>query len=92
MEVFMKNQDLLIEVKKLNKQFIDYKDKTKQIIYETCDNIDKIFVKKDLKSKSNLAILSIYDALFLYLFHRDVYNREFGNNNFIFNSKYNIIK
>ena len=90
MKIFMNNQDFLTEVKKLNKQFIDYKDNTKQIIYEICSNIDKIIIKKDLKSKSNLAILSIYDALFLYLFHRDVYNREFGNNNFIFNSKFKI--
>ena len=89
-KVFMHNENFLKEVKKLNKQFIDFKDNTKQIIYETCDNIEKLIVKRDLISKSNLAILSIYDALFLYLFHRDVYNREFGNNNFIFNSKYKI--
>ena len=37
------------------------------------------------KSKSNFAIMSIYDALFLYLFHREVYNKEFPNNSFIFN-------
>ena len=89
-KVFMHNENFLKEVKKLNKQFIDFKDNTKQIIYETCDNIEKLIVKRDLISKSNLAILSIYDALFLYLFHRDVYNRVFGYNNFIFNSKYKI--
>ena len=88
MKVFLNNQDFLIEVKKLNKEFKDYKDITKYIIYEFNDNIDKIIIKKDLMSKSNLAVLSIYDALFLYFFHRDVYNRELGNINFLFNSKF----
>ena len=88
MKVFLNNQDFLKEVKKLNKEFKDYKDITKYIIYEFNDNIDKIILKKDLMSKSNLAVLSIYDALFLYFFHRDVYNREFGNIHFLFNSKF----
>ena len=84
MKIFLNNQDYLIEVRKLNKQFKDYQDITKHIIYDFNDNIDKIIVKKDIMSKSNLAVLSIYDALFLYCFHREVYNKEFGNNNFIF--------
>ena len=86
-QIFIKNQDYLIEVRKLNKQFKDYQDITKFIIYEFNENIDKIIVKKDIMSKSNFAVLSIYDALFLYFFHREVYNKEFGNNNFIFNIK-----
>ena len=90
MKVFLSNQDYLIEVKKLNKEFKSYQDITKFIIYEFEENIDKIILKKNINSKSNLAVLSIYDALFFYLFHRDVYNREFGKNNFVFNSKSNI--
>ena len=90
MKVFLSNQDYLIEVKKLNKEFKSYQDLTKFIIYEFEENIDKIILKKNINSKSNLAVLSIYDALFFYLFHRDVYNREFGKNNFVFNSKSNI--
>ena len=87
-KVLMNNQDYLIEVKKLYKEFRDYKDITKFIIYEFNENIDKIIIKKDLLSKSNLAVLSIYETLFLFLFHRDVYNKEFGSNNFIFNPKF----
>ena len=87
-KVFLNNQDFLTEVKKLNNEFKDYKDITKYIIYEFNESIDKIIIKKDLMSKSNLAVLSIYDALFLYFFHRDVYNRELRNTNFLFNSKF----
>lgn len=85
-KVFLNNQDNLIEVKKLNKEFKQYQDLTKHLIYDFNDNIDKIILKKDIMSKSNLAVLSIYDILFLYFFQRDVYNREFGSNNFIFNN------
>ena len=85
MKIFLNNQDYLIEVKKYNKQYKDYKENTKFILYEFNQNIEKIILKKDIKSKSNLAILSIYDALFLYFFHRDIYNKEFPNNTFIFN-------
>ena len=86
-KIFLNNQDYLIEVKKLNREFKNYQDITKFIIYEFNENIDKIIMKKNMMSKSNLAVISIYDALFLYLFHREVYNKEFGNNNFIFNKK-----
>ena len=85
LKVFLNNQDYLIEVKKYNKQFKNYQEKTKFILYDFNQNIDKIILKKNIKSKSNLAVLSIYDALFLYFFHRDIYNKEFPNNNFIFN-------
>ena len=88
MKVILNNQDHLIGIKKLNKEFKDYQENTKFIIYDFNFNIDKILVKKDISLKSNLSVLSIYDALFLYLFHRDVYNREFGKDNFIFNSKF----
>ena len=88
MKVILNNQDHLIGIKKLNKEFKDYQENTKFIIYDFNSNIDKILVKKDISLKSNLSVLSIYDALFLYLFHRDVYNREFGKDNFIFNSKF----
>ena len=88
MKVILNNQDHLIGIKKLNKEFKDYQENTKFIIYDFNFNIDKILVKKDISLKSNLPVLSIYDALFLYLFHRDVYNREFGKDNFIFNSKF----
>ena len=88
MKVIFNNQDHLIGIKKLNKEFKDYQENTKFIIYDFNSNIDKILVKKDISLKSNLSVLSIYDALFLYLFHRDVYNREFGKDNFIFNSKF----
>ena len=84
-KVFLNNQDYLIEVKKYNKQFKNYQENTKFILYDFNQNIDKIILKKNIKSKSNLAVLSIYDALFLYFFHRDIYNKEFPNNNFIFN-------
>ena len=88
MKVILNNQDNLIDVKKLNKEFKEYEDITRHMIYDFNENIDKILVKKDIFYKSNLAVLSIYDALFLYLFHRDVYNREFGKNTFIFNPKF----
>ena len=84
-KVFLNNQDYLIEVKKYNKQFKNYQENTKFILYDFNQNIAKIILKKNIKSKSNLAVLSIYDALFLYFFHRDIYNKEFPNNNFIFN-------
>ena len=85
MKVFLNNQDYLIEVKKFNKQYKNFQENTKFILYEFNQNIDKIILKKNTKSKSNFAIMSIYDALFLYLFHREVYNKEFPNNSFIFN-------
>jgi hypothetical protein len=85
MKVFLNNQDYLIDVKKLNNQYKNYRENTKFILYEFNQNIDKIILKKNVKSKSNLAIISIYDALFLYFFHRDVYDKEFPNNTFIFN-------
>ena len=88
MKVILNNQDNLIDVKKLNKEFKEYEDITRHMIYDFNENIDEILVKKDIFYKSNLAVLSIYDALFLYLFHRDVYNREFGKNTFIFNPKF----
>ena len=84
-EVIMSNKDYLKGVKKLKKEFKEYQDLTKHLIYDFNSNIDKIILKRDLMSKSNLAVLNIYDALFLYLLHRDVYIKEFGNNNFIFN-------
>ena len=84
MKIFLNNQDYLIDVKKFNKQYKEYKENTKFILHEFNQNIDKIILKKNIKSKSNLAILSIYDALFLYFFHRDIYNKEFPNNIFIF--------
>ena len=83
-KIFLNNQDYLIEVKKFNRQYQEYKENTKFILFEFNQNIDKIILKKNIKSKSNLAILSIYDALFLYFFHRDIYNKEFPNNAFIF--------
>ena len=89
MKIFLNNQDYLIEVKKYNKQYKEFQENTKFILYEFNQNIDKILLKKNIKSKSNLAILSIYDALFLYFFHRDIYNKEFPNNNFIFNENKN---
>ena len=93
MKVFLNNQDYLIEVKKYNKQYKDFKENTKFILHEFNQNIDKIILKKNIKSKSNLAILSIYDALFLYFFHREIYNKEFPhNNNLIFNEKFKNIK
>ena len=85
LKIFLNNQDYLIDVKKLNKQYKNYKENTKFILYEFNQNIDKIILKKNVKSKSNLAIISIFDALYLYLFLRDVYNKEFPNNTFIFN-------
>ena len=85
LKIFLNNQDYLIDVKKLNKQYKNYKENTKFILYEFNQNIDKIILKKNVKSRSNLAIISIFDALYLYLFHRDVYNKEFPNNTFIFN-------
>jgi len=84
MKVFLNNQDYLKEVKKYNKQYKNFKENTKFILYEFNKNIDNIILKKNIKSKSNLAIISIFDALFLYFFHRDVYNKEFPNNSFIF--------
>ena len=92
MKVFLHNQDYLIDVKKLNNQYKNYRENTKFILYEFNQNIDKIILKKNIKSKSNLAILSIYDALFLYFFHRDVYNKEFPNDAFIFNQNQNLKK
>ena len=92
MKVFLNNQDYLIDVKKLNNQYKNYRENTKFILYEFNQNIDKIILKKNVKSKSNLAILSIYDALFLYFFHRDVYNKEFPNDAFIFNQNQNLKK
>jgi hypothetical protein len=89
-KVFLNNQDNLVEVKKLNKKFKEFQDITKHLIYDFNENIDKIILKKDIMSKSNLAVLSIYDILFLYFFQRDVYNREFGINNFIFNNNLKI--
>jgi len=85
LKIFLNNQDYLIDVKKLNKQYKNYKENTKFILYEFNQNIDKIILKKNVKSRSNLAIISIFDALYLYLFHSDVYNKEFPNNTFIFN-------
>ena len=85
LKIFLNNQDYLIDVKKLNKQYKNYKENTKFILYEFNQNIDKIILKKNVKSRSNLAIISIFDALYLYLFHRDIYNKEFPNNTFIFN-------
>ena len=79
LKIFLNNQDYLIDVKKLNKQYKNYKENTKFILYECNQNIDKIILKKNVKSKSNLAIISIFDALYLYLFHRDIYNKEFPN-------------
>ena len=90
MKVFLNNQDYLIDVKKLNNQYKNYRENTKFILYEFNQNIDKIILKKNIKSKSNLAIISIYDALFLYFFHRDVYNKEFPNDAFIFNQNQNL--
>ena len=92
MKVFLNNQDYLIDVKKLNNQYKNYRENTKFILYEFNQNIDKIILKKNVKSKSNLAIISIYDALFLYFFHRDVYNKEFPNDAFIFNQNQNLKK
>ena len=92
MKVFLNNQDYLIDVNKLNNQYKNYKENTKFILYEFNQNIDKIILKKNVKSKSNLAIISIYDALFLYFFHRDVYNKEFPNDAFIFNQNQNLKK
>ena len=92
MKVFLNNQDYLIDVKKLNNQYKNYKENTKFILYEFNQNIDKLILKKNVKSKSNLAIISIYDALFLYFFHRDVYNKEFPNGAFIFNQNQNLKK
>ena len=89
-KVFLNNQNNLVEVKKLNKKFKEFQDITKYLIYDFNENIDKIILKKDIMSKSNLAVLSIYDILFLYFFQRDVYNREFGINNFIFNNNLKI--
>ena len=89
-KVFLNNQDNLVEVKKLNKKFKEFQDITKYLIYDFNENIDKIILKKDIMSKSNLAVLSIYDILFLYFFQRDVYNREFGINNFLFNNNLKI--
>ena len=85
LKIFLNNQDYLIDVKKLNKQYKNYKENTKFILYEFNQNIDKIILKKNVKSRSNLAIISIFDALYLYLFHQDIYNKEFPNNTFIFN-------
>ena len=85
LKIFLNNQDYLIDVKKLNKQYKNYKENTKFILYEFNQNIDKIILKKNVKSRSNLAIISIFDALYLYLFHRDIYNKEFPDNTFIFN-------
>ena len=85
LKIFLNNQDYLIDVKKLNKQYKNYKENTKFILYEFNQNIDKIILKKNVKSRSNLAIISIFDALYLYLFHRDIYHKEFPNNTFIFN-------
>ena len=85
MKVFLNNQDYLKEVKKYNKQYKNFQENTKFILYEFNKNIDNIILKKNIKSKSNLAIISIFDALFLYFFHRDVYHKEFPNNSFIFN-------
>ena len=90
MKLFLNNQDYLIDVKKLNNQYKNYRENTKFILYEFNQNIDKISLKKNVKSKSNLAIISIYDALFLYFFHRDVYNKEFPNDAFIFNQNQNL--
>ena len=90
MKVFLHNQDYLIDIKKLNNQYKNYRENTKFILYEFNQNIDKIILKKNIKSKSNLAIISIYDALFLYFFHRDVYNKEFPNDAFIFNQNQNL--
>ena len=90
MKVFLNNQDYLIDVKKLNNQYKNYRENTKFILYEFNQNIDKLILKKNVKSKSNLAIISIYDALFLYFFHRDVYNKEFPNDKFIFNQNQNL--
>ena len=87
LKIFLNNQDYLIDVKKLNKKYKNYKENTKFILYEFNQNIDKIILKKNVKSRSNLAIISIFDALYLYLFHRDVYNKEFPNNNSLFYSK-----
>ena len=84
MKIFLNNQDYLKGVKKYNKQYKNFKENTKFILYEFNKNIDNIILKKNIKSKSNLAIISIFDALFLYFFHRDVYNKEFPNNSFIF--------
>ena len=84
MKIFLNNQDYLKGVKKYNKQYKNFKENTKFILYEFNKNIDNIILKKNNKSKSNLAIISIFDALFLYFFHRDVYNKEFPNNSFIF--------
>ena len=82
-KIFLNNQDYLIGVKKYNKQFKNYQDNTKFILYQFNQNIDKIIIKNNIKAKSNLGVISIYDALFLYFFHRDIYNKEFGNK-FIF--------
>ena len=82
-KIFLNNQDYLIGVKKYNKQFKSYQDNTKFILYQFNQNIDKIIIKNNIKAKSNLGVISIYDALFLYFFHRDIYNKEFGNK-FIF--------
>ena len=85
MKEVLNNQDYLVDVKKYNKQCKNYQENTKFILYEFNQNIDKIILKKNANSKSNFAILSIYDALFLYFFHRDIYNKEFPKDDFIFN-------
>ena len=85
LNVFLNKQDYLSEVRKYNREFKKYKGKLSNLIYVFNSNIDKIIVKKNTKSKSNLAFISIYDALFLYFFHRDLYNKEIGKDNFVFN-------
>ena len=85
LNIFLNKQDYLSEVRKYNREFKKYKGKLSNLIYVFNANIDKIIVKKNTKSKSNLAFISIYDALFLYFFHRDLYNKEIGKDNFVFN-------
>ena len=44
LKIFLNNQDYLIDVKKLNKQYKNYKENTKFILYEFNQNIDKIIL------------------------------------------------
>ena len=51
-KIFLNNQDYLIEVKKFNRQYQEYKENTKFILFEFNQNIDKIILNVFFKYKS----------------------------------------
>ncbi len=69
------NSNFISNIKKFNKFLLKYQDNTQELINLFIDGMNKIIIKKKFNI-NNGGVISLYEAFYLFLFCRHIYERE----------------